>query len=268
VDRQSPIFRNLHPRLRLTNFAPQPALPPTAILIFIHGFSDHCNAYYTLFPTLASHDILTHSFDQRGWGRSVHTPADRGLTGPTSTVLADITSFIQSRLPSPAPLFLMGHSMGGAEVLHYAARGPAEVRKQITGYLVESPFVALHEASQPSPAIVFAGKLASKVVPNMHMNNRLEPKWVSRDEQVVKDYVADELCHDTGTLEGLAGMLQRAEELDKGKVKFEDREGCRLWVAHGSGDRTTSHAASARLVKRLNLKDLEFKSYDGWYHKR
>ena len=152
-------------------------------------------------------------------------------------------------------------------MLHYAARGPAEVRKQITGYLVESPFITLHEASQPSRAIVLAGKLASKVVPNMHMNNRLEAKWVSRDEQVVKDYVADELCHDTGTLEGLAGMLQRAEELDKGQVKFEDREGVRLWVSHGSGDHMTSYMASVRFVKRLNLKDLEFKRYDGWYHK-
>ena len=152
-------------------------------------------------------------------------------------------------------------------MLHYAARGPAEVRKQITGYLVESPFIALHEASQPSRAIVFAGKLASKVVPNMHMNNQLEAKRVSRDEQVVKDYVADELCHDTGTLEGLGGMLQRAEELDKGEVKFEDREGCRLWVSHGSGDYITSYMASARFVRRLDLKDLEFKRYDGWYHK-
>ena len=162
----------------------------------------------------------------------------------------------------------MGHSMGGGEVLHYAVRGPAEIRKQITGYLVESPFIALHEVSQPSRATVFAGKLAAKFVPNMHMNNRLEAKWVSRDEQVVKDYVADELCHDTGTLEGLAGMLQRAEELDKGEVKFQDREGVRLWVAHGSGDHATSYTASARFVKRLDLKDLEFKRYDGWYHKR
>lgn len=152
-------------------------------------------------------------------------------------------------------------------MLHYAARGPACVRKHITGYLVESPFVALHEASQPSRAVVFAGKLASKVLPGMHMNNQLEAKWVSRDEQVVKDYVADALCHDTGTLEGLAGMLQRAEELDKGHVKFEDREGCRLWVAHGTGDRTTSFEASERFVNRLNLRDLEFKRYEKWYHK-
>ena len=157
--------------------------------------------------------------------------------------------------------------MGGGQVLHYAARGPVDVRKQIAGYLVESPFIALHETSQPSRAIVFAGKLASKVVPKMHMNNKLEAKWVSRDEQVVKDYEADELCHDTGTLEGLANMLQRAEELDKGAVKFEDRDGCRLWVSHGSGDRTTSCAASERFVNRAGLKDLEFKKYEGWYHK-
>jgi acylglycerol lipase len=49
-------------------------------------------------------------------------------------VLDDITSFIQPLLPSPVPFFLMGHSMGGGEVLCYAAQGPQEVRKHIRGY--------------------------------------------------------------------------------------------------------------------------------------
>lgn len=163
----------------------------------------------------------------------------------------------------------MGHSMGGAEVLQYAVLGPVEVRRQIRGYLVESPLVALHESSQPNKMTVVAGKLASKVVPKWHMVSKLEAKWVSRDESVVRKYEADELCHDTGTLEGLAGMLQRAEDLEKGTMLISENEGveCRLWVGHGSGDRITSYKASKRYVERLSLKDKEFKTYDGWYHK-
>src|SRR5215469_8379904 len=98
---------------------------PIARLVFIHGFSDHINAYGILFPTLATLGISTYGFDQRGWGRSVHSPSEKGLTGPTPLILSDTTSFIKSVLASSSPdddrkntpLFLMGHSMGGAQVL-------------------------------------------------------------------------------------------------------------------------------------------------------
>lgn len=158
--------------------------------------------------------------------------------------------------------------MGGAEVLYYAAQGPAEIRRQITGYLIESPWIALHPATQPSRALVVAGRLAAKLVPRRQMVQKVAPKWVSRDEGVCKAFMADELCHDTGTLEGLAGMLSRAADLDNGKVELKDGKGnIRLWLGHGNQDRVTSFAASQRFMERLGVKDKEFKVYDGWYHK-
>ena len=55
---------------------------------------------------------------------------------------------------------------------------------------------------------------------------------MSRDPEVCKQYDTDKLCHDTGTLEGLAGMLQRAEELEKGVVAIENEDGLRIWVGY------------------------------------
>ena len=207
-----------------------------------------------------------HAFDQRGWGRSVHNVSQRGLTGPTSQVLADITSVISSQLSTALPLFLMGHSMGGAEVLHYAARGPPDIRKQIRGYLVESPFIALHPSAQPNKLVVVAGRLAGRVMPRRQMVQKLEAKWLCRDESVCKAWLEDELCHDTGTLEGLAGMLSRAEELEKGNVVIEDQEKP-FWVGHGNEDRVCYFEASKKWFERLKAQDKEFRSYDGWYHK-
>lgn len=245
--------------------------PPRAILVFVHGFSDHCNTYPAFFNSLADHSIQSFAYDQRGWGRSVTQPSQRGLTGPTALVLDDLTSILRSLLPSPVPLFLMGHSMGGAEVLHYAARGPDDVRRQITGYLLESPWIALHKATQPSRALEVAGKLVAKVFPRLQMVQHVQPQWVSRDEEVVRAYIADELCHDTGTLEGLAGCLARAAELHRGTVAFHEGDGkaeqCRIWLAHGTADRVTSFEASEKFMESLTLRDMEFKVYDGWYHK-
>lgn len=67
------------------------------------------------------------------------------------------------------PLFLMGHSMGGAEVIQWAARGPPDMRSQIRGYLAESPYLALHPSAQPSRVITIAGRLAAKVLPRKQL---------------------------------------------------------------------------------------------------
>ncbi|KAI9874309.1 MAG: hypothetical protein M1830_009896 [Pleopsidium flavum] len=237
-----------------------------AKVLFVHGFSDHCNAYYTLFPTLAAHSIQTHAFDQRGWGRSVHSPFSRGLTGPTSLVLADISSLLRTLLPSPVPVFLMGHSMGGAEVLLYAARGPAPIRAQIAGYLAEAPFIALHPDSQPSRLKVALGRVAGRWMPQRQMEQKLDAWKMCRDEGVCRAWVQDGLCHDMGTLEGLSGMLERGDDLKRGQVGLEG-EGVRVWVGHGSGDLVTSFEASRRFVEGLGVKDKEFRAYEGWFHK-
>ena len=200
----------------------------------------------------------------------MQSQAEKGLTGPTETVLDDITQIIRTQISVAqklnVPLFLLGHSMGGAQVLQYASKGPPDVRAQIRGYLIESPLVALHPSTQPSKFIEVAGKMSARFLPKRQMVQHLEPKWISRDEQVCKEYLADGLCHDTGTLEGLAGMLQRASELDSGLVM--PTEG-RFWVGHGDQDHITNYESSKRFFERLHGKvtDKEFKTYEGQYHK-
>ena len=86
------------------------------------------------------------------------------------------------------------------------------------------------------------------------------------------EWAHDDLCHNTGTLEGLAGMLERGDELDRDVVKLNEGDGeggaTRLLIAHGTGDRITSFETSKRWFTRLNIADKEFKAYEGWYHKR
>lgn len=187
--------------------------------------------------------------------------------------MSDITAILSSQIPSAVPLFLMGHSMGGAEVLTYAAVGPAHVRKHIRGYLAEAPLIALHPSAAPSRLTVIAGRLASMLLPSRQLVSKLDEKVLSRDPEVVRLYVEDELCHDTGTLQGLAGMLDRGAHLVSGRVKLpvdDNGEGgqLRIWVGHGTEDRVTSFEASRKWMEELKVEDKEFKAYEGWYHKR
>ena len=251
----------------------KPNIPLKARLVFVHGFSDHCNWYPTLFSTLADQGIKVYAWDQRGWGRSVREPKQKGSTGTNEQVMADITTFIKS-LPKgegDIPLFLMGHSMGGGEVLVYAATGPREVVSQIRGFLLEAPLIALSAPSKPWKATVVLGKLASRLMPQLTMLRKLEPSAMSRDPDVCKAWAEDPLCHDTGTLDGLAVVQGRSTDLEEGHVVVREGLGeggkTRIWVGHGTADAACSYEACRKWYESLKVDDKEFRVYEGWYHK-
>ncbi|KAE9379790.1 lysophospholipase-like protein [Stipitochalara longipes BDJ] len=240
---------------------------PVAKVVFIHGFSDHCNRYYELFPDLAARGIEVFGFDQRGWGRSVHKDSEKGLTGPTSLVTSDIVSVIKSHLPSTVPLFVMGHSMGGGEALTLATDPLyADLMKDIRGWVLESPFIGFPKGQEPSGVVVFFGRLIGKIAPHKQRWSGLNPNDLTRDPEVVKAIKADKLLHDTGTYEGLASMLDRTIALNEGKAKLN--KGVKsLWLGHGTADKGTSYPDSKKWFERqTELEDKTFKTYEGWFH--
>ena len=183
----------------------------------------------------------------------------------------DITSLLEEVLAtrekrqSKAPVFLMGHSMGGAEILYWAAKGPETLRHKIRGFIASAPYIALHPASQPSRALVIAGRIALRIMPKFQMEQRLEPDRLCRDPAVGKSYNEDELCHNIGTLEGLSGMIDRGEDLEKGKVVVQEGS---VYVVQGTGDLVTHYDTTRNLFERMPVTDKTLKTYDGWYHVR
>lgn len=256
-----------------------------AKLIFFHGFSDHVDRYYDFFPSLARAGIASYGIDQRGWGRSATAKAHRGRTGPTSRVLADMAAFIESQLPPlssesdsdssdnavpppPPPVFVLGHSMGGGQVLTLASTPQYEgVVARVRGWLLESPFVGFAPELKPNWLTVVGGRLAAKVLPNMQMVNVIPPESVTRDPEVQKSLHADELCHNTGTLEGLSGMLERTGKLSSGQLKLSGQVRS-LLMTFGTADKATSYDIAKAWFDRQTtaVPDAEFKSYEGCYH--
>jgi acylglycerol lipase len=234
----------------------------------VHGFSDHISRYYELFPTLAKRGILCTGIDQRGWGESAKTVSDRGNTGPTSTILSDLASLIKSHLSSPTPVFVMGHSMGGAEVLTMASTPEYKgLISQLSGILLESPYIALPPDKATSYLTLLLAKFASFFFPKSQITNRLSIEDVVHDSNVQQDILDDPLCNATGTLEMFSNMLDRAANLHSGKLVLNDGVKA-LWLSHGTDDRVTSYAASQEWYEREGKKvgDKEFKTYKGWSH--
>lgn len=235
----------------------------------MHGFSEHINRYNDFFPKLNEQGIEVLSWDQRGWGRSVNKPAQRGLTGPTSTVVADVAAFLQEKLQGEdeVPMFVMGHSMGGGEVLTLAGDASHEkLVRQVRGWILECPFIGFSPEEEPNSLKIFMGRLVGRLLPKQQMKHVVPPEHLSRDQEVVESVRNDPLCHNTGTLEGLASLLDRTSALSSGAVKLGNQVQAVL-LAHGKSDMTCSFDAAVKFVEdQKDVEDKTVKPYDGAYH--
>ncbi|KAJ5567658.1 hypothetical protein N7535_006964 [Penicillium sp. DV-2018c] len=270
---------------------------PRAILAFIHGFSDHCNAYGELFPTLASAGIEVRSFDQRlnplQCKGQTETNTKNQRLGPQRQATPRPGEYRPNKPsprrhalfpPDPAiterlrTLFLMGHSMGGGQTLNYIFHPDSPYNKDKTsrpgfaGVLLYSPLIALDPSTRPSRLLVAAGRIVAKLIPHMQKYTPLEATLLSRDEAVCRDFVADTLCHDMGTFEGLAGMLDRGiwlEGMFGGSAGGWVESELPFWFGHGTGDRITAFSATKVFVEGLKAKggDVQFCAYENAYHK-
>ncbi|RYP89758.1 hypothetical protein DL770_004146 [Monosporascus sp. CRB-9-2] len=263
----------IRPSTDTEHYTTQPDGAIKAKMIMVHGFSDHVDRYYGFFPYLAGRGIAVYGFDQRGWGRSVRRPADRGRTGPTATVLADMAAFIADRLaaaPADAPVFVLGHSMGGGQALALASSpDPAHVAlvARVRGWGLEAPFLGFAPELQPHRLTVAVGRLAARLAPGFQLVRPVPPADLSRDPEVVSSLTADILLHNTGTLEGLAGMLDRVDRLAVAALRLSP--GVRsLLLLHGTADKATSFDRAKEWFDRQkpHIEDARFKAYDGMYH--
>lgn len=96
-----------------------PPEPARAVILGVHGFNDYSNAFEDAAKDWADAGIITYAYDQRGFGRA----PDRGLWVGTETLVSDLetaTRLVKQQHPG-LPLYVLGESMGGAEVIVAAA---------------------------------------------------------------------------------------------------------------------------------------------------
>lgn len=110
--------------LALSTWAPEG--PPRAVILALHGFGDYGPSTFDGPARYwAGRGFLTYAYDQRGFGRN----ESRGRWPGAERLIADfreIAALIRDRYPD-LPLFVIGHSMGGAVALAGVADGaPAD----------------------------------------------------------------------------------------------------------------------------------------------
>lgn len=226
-----------------------------ADLVLLHGYCEHSGRYAHVAGALNGIGINVHAYDQRGHGRSA---GQRGYIRRFDDLLDDLDHFIGhigSRLGN-APLFMMGHSMGGLVLVHYVATRKPDVR----GLVFSSPFLAIND--DVSPVVIALAGVLGNVTPWLPVA-RLDSAGIARDPDVVRAYDTDPLIHHGKILARTGHQLNTA--IARAQTLFE-AVAAPVYIIHGTDDPLVPAEGSRLLYERCRSEDKMYHPRDGGYH--
>jgi alpha-beta hydrolase superfamily lysophospholipase len=227
-----------------------------AVLVWIHGVSEHAGRYADVAEMLAEKGVTVEALDLRGHGKS---PGFRSWVDEFEIYLDDLSAFVDAvreEYPEP-PLFVLGHSMGGGILCRWAIeRQPEGVR----GAIFSAP--ALHLGRYAFGPLRWAAKWASRFFPK-GPGVHLGASGLSRDPVAVKQFREDPLVfHGYLPLRICYLLLENARFC----LRHLSEVRLPLLAIHGTGDRATHPAGSEQLVMQAGAADKTLKIYPHLYH--
>jgi acylglycerol lipase len=232
-----------------------PEAAPRAVIVVSHGLAEHGGRYEALAGELARRDYAVYAVDHRGHGRS---PGARANIERFSHLVSDFCTFTGrcARQHVDTPVFMLGHSMGGAVAFASASR----LQHMLRGLVLSAPALATDQ-KVPRLQEMFV-RLLSVVAPNAGAL-ALPANAVSRDPSVVARYEADPLVHHKAiparTLVELLGAMQGFPAIAR-DLRLP------TLILHGTADRLVPLAATRPVYQAFGTRDRIIKLYDGLYH--
>jgi alpha-beta hydrolase superfamily lysophospholipase len=206
---------------------------------------------------LTTAGYAVYALDHRGHGRS---EGSRAVLDRMTRAVADVDQLVlRAAQESPERrVFMLGHSMGGTVAVSYCLTHGSD-DSRLSGLILSGPLAALEAAPAPLRAL---GRMLSTLTPRLGLVG-IDANLVSRDPQVVRDYVADPLNHHgklpARTVAELAGAVGR----------FPDAVGAitlPTLILYGTADALAPPAGSEMLLQRLGSADKRATAYPGLFH--
>jgi len=232
---------------------------PRAAVAIVHGFGEHSGRYADVVEPLTRAGFAVHGFDLRGHGRS---QGRRGHIDAWSDYRDDIGRYVdhvRTQEAAGAPVFLYGHSLGGAIVLEYGLHR----QDGLVGVVASAP--ALRPKGVRSPVLEGLAAVMSRIRPTFSLDVPLENDALSRDPERLAAVRADPLCHRRLTARAMVETLDALAwtEAHAGGWRLP------LLIFHGTADRVIDPAgtiAFAEAARAGGATDVELHLYEGVYH--
>lgn len=226
-----------------------------ARVLLVHGVSEHSGRHQTTEQALLEAGFGVVRFDLRGAGQS---GGRRQWVEQFSDYVDDVALIYRwiCRELTPSPLFLMGHSLGGAISIRFLD----SYQNAFKGCILSAPAYQLGGAI--NPVTVAIGKQLVKIFPTLRVRGTSDKSAISKDPKVVKAFIEDPLCHHSNTLS------QGKAILDELPLIPERARGLVLptLIVHGSLDRIVKLEGSFEILKNLSSSNKSLHVISGGYH--
>jgi acylglycerol lipase len=260
-------FRSVVPASRLSCGAwplPAGAPPPRGALLFVHGYAHYCAPLYDwLAASLAPRGLACFALEHVGHGKSdglrAHVPSFDGLVEDLLRFAAAVRAS-PAELPAGVPLFAYGESLGAGMCLLAALRAP----RTFGGLVLIAPMTGPAEGMVPPWPLVMLGHAAALVAPTAALAPVKEILPLCFRNPAMLPLARSDPNRYSGRM-----RLRTALELKAAIARLGERGAALdapVFVAHGTGDAVTSHAASARLLETCASRDKTFVTFEGAWH--
>ncbi len=251
-----------------------------AIVIIVHGMAEHADRYDDFAAFLNREGFVVYVHDQRGHGKTAGSLENVGflsaydgwkkITGD----LAQMVEISQQDYPGKR-VILLGHSMGSFVVRTYLAgksenvhaailsgtTGSAGIMGKIGLFLI-AIILLFKKKNTPSPLM---NKLSFGDFNKGFQPARTDFDWLSRDEDVVNQYVADPFCGGIFSPGFFRDMMKGLEYVNKQKTTAFVRKDLPMYLFSGEKDPVSKNSKLVKevyeLYKSAGISQIEMKIY-------
>lgn len=254
-----------------------------AVVLIVHGMVEHIQRYDEFATFLANNNYLVYGYDQRGHGLNVKNNTEVGhfdSKDQFKTLVIDVNeiiNIIKEQHPD-LPFFILGHSMGSFVTQSLLIEYQPSINGVILSGSNGNPGFIINFGIMISKVIagIFGKKYRSKFIYNLvfgSYNKKCKhpkgyPNWLSRDPEVVKKYLEDELCGGVCSASFFHNFFKGLKHISKNYHKISPQ--LSIFILSGTADPVGQYGKGiSRLIEDLptiNEDKLTFKLYPEGRH--
>lgn len=256
-----------------------PDTEPVGVLVLVHGMAEHLDRYEPFAEFMCERGFVVAGNEHLGHGKSV----GKGPKGyfcrrdPATVVVRDVHRLkktIQAEYPT-LPVFIFGHSMGSMITRNYLTKYGTGVKGAIISgtLMMPKPLIGamgilcniLKLFQGPKHPSVFMDNMAFGAYCNRIESPKTKFDWLTRDDEIVKQFIDDPDCGFLFTLNGFSTLKELMLRLHNQDMLNAIPKELPVFFVYGGQDPCGDYGVSVRKVYEqylaLGIKDVSEKEY-------
>ena len=226
-----------------------------AVLLIVHGIGEHSGRYMNVVNHFVPLGYAIYGLDHVGHGKSEGRREFVVRFDDYTNTLIIFRNWVKGWQRGKS-VILFGHSMGALIGLYYLL----DHQDDANGAVISAPSIKVNDSI--SRATITLGNILSVLAPKAGLL-ALDANGISRDSEVVTDYLNDPLVFHGKTPARLAAELLKAM---RRVAKEADKITLPLMVVQGGQDKLVDPDGAQMLYDKAGSKDKTLKIYEELYH--